>query len=278
MAFQWLLVRKVLPWSKFYLCCSDVGLLLTTRSIVFIHGFTGHPERTWSRNGVPCNDPHQPEDDAGERPTKFQKLPKPRWLNQRSGGSSRTVFWPRDLVPLTAPDARVLTYGYDTRLSHWLGPLVSQNTVYDIGWDFLVSLGAERQLEPSRPLLFIAHSLGGVIVKEALRRSHGCQSHNSHLRKIYESTSSIFFFGTPHGGADPRGWLQHVAEKIVKAAGLTFNKQIVDALLPSSERLRDLREGFGRMIREKSWVIYSFQEQYGVNVLSNNKVGAPDLI
>jgi hypothetical protein len=80
------------------------------------------------------------------------------------------------------------------------------------------------------------------------------------------------FFGTPHAGADPRGFLLHIAERVVKAAGVTVNEQIVNALLPSSERLRELRDEFGPMAQEQNWVIHSFQEQVGVGLLSNQKV------
>ena len=152
---------------------------------------------------------------------------------------------------------------------------MSKSTIYDIAWDFLVSLEAERRLEPLRPLVFIAHSLGGIVVKEALRRSRGCEMYQSQLRSIYESTSSIMFFGTPHGGADPRGLLQHIAEKIFRAAGFSVNEQIVNTLLPSSERLRELREEFGPMARQKNWIVYSFQEQYGIKALNGNKVRNP---
>ncbi|KAH9218074.1 hypothetical protein DL95DRAFT_270674, partial [Leptodontidium sp. 2 PMI_412] len=79
--------------------------------------------------------------------------------------SNTAVYWPQDLIPVTVPYARVLTYGYDTHLRYYFGPLVSRNTVYDIAWDFLVALEAQRRVEPSRPVLFVAHSLGGIIVK-----------------------------------------------------------------------------------------------------------------
>jgi hypothetical protein len=80
------------------------------------------------------------------------------------------------------------------------------------------------------------------------------------------------FFGTPHGGADPRGILQHVAEKVIKAAGFSVNKQIVDTLLPSAERLRELRDEFSPMAHQQGWIIHSFQEEMGVHLLGGNKV------
>ena len=58
------------------------------------------------------------------------------------------------------------------------------------------------------------------------------------------------FFGTPHGGADPRGIPQRAAESLVKAVGFNANQQIVDSLLPSSERLAELRDEFGPLALE----------------------------
>jgi len=239
---------------------------------VFVHGFTGHPERTWTHKGEVPNDQYGHGDDDGERPPKFRKLLQSASSHHKRSGVRKAMYWPRDLVPITVPNARVLTYGYDTHIRHWLGSAVSKSTLYDIAWDFLVSLETERRCEPSRPLLFVAHSLGGIVVKEALRRSRGCEMYQSHLRSIYESTSSIFFFGTPHGGADPRGLILHIAETCIRAVGFTVNEQIVNTLLPSSERLRELREEFVPMARQNNWIIYSFQEQYGVKALNGNKV------
>jgi pimeloyl-ACP methyl ester carboxylesterase len=248
-----------------------LNLVIIGASIVFIHGFTGHPERTWRHKGEANYDQNEPDQDGGERPSKIRKIFPLISSSQRSGARKPT-YWPRDLVPIAVPNARVLTYGYDTHIRHWAGPAINKSTVYDIAWDFLVSLEAARRHEPSRPLLLIAHSLGGIIVKEALRQSRGCEKHQSHLYSIYESTSGVIFFGTPHGGADPRGPIQHIAEKVMKVAGFSANEQIVNTLLPSAERLKELRDEFGPMVRQKRWIVYSFQEQYGVKVLGGNKV------
>ncbi|KAH8722057.1 hypothetical protein BGZ61DRAFT_416603 [Ilyonectria robusta] len=80
------------------------------------------------------------------------------------------------------------------------------------------------------------------------------------------------FFGTPHGGADPRGFLLSIAEKAFRASGYRVNEQVVNSLLPSSERLRELRDVFGPIARERNWVIHSFQEQYGAKSTLGKKV------
>lgn len=185
---------------------------------------------------------------------------------------SRLVYWPKDLLPATVPGARILTYGYDTHLRHVFGPPLNKTTVYDIAWDFLVALEANRRLHSSRPILFVAHSLGGIVVKETLRRSNGCRSGQSHLHTVFESTIGIVFFGTPHGGADPRGLPQLVVERLVKMAGFRVNENILRTLLPSSERLRELRDEFVPLASENGWKIHSFQEELGVTMLSGNKV------
>jgi hypothetical protein len=127
-------------------------------------------------------------------------------------------------------------------------------------------------MKSSRPLLFVAHSLGGIIIKEALRRSRGCISFQSHLHSIYEFTSGIIFFGTPHGSAGAQELVQCVLEQIIGVEGFKVNEQIVHAFLPSTEQLKELRVTFGEMAREKEWTIHSFQEQYGDKNTNSQKV------
>ncbi|KAK3345869.1 hypothetical protein B0T25DRAFT_583166 [Lasiosphaeria hispida] len=93
-----------------------------------------------------------------------------------------------------------------------------------------------------------------------------------HLYNIFGSTAGIVFFGTPHGGADPRGFLQHVAERLVKAVGISVNEKIVDTLLPSSDRLKQLSDEFGPIAHAQNWMVHSFQEGPGIKYLSGRKV------
>jgi hypothetical protein len=171
------------------------------------------------------------------------------------------------------PNARIFTYGYDSSIRHPLAAPGNKSTVYDLGNNLLLSLEAKRSSQPSRPLIFVAHSLGGIVVKETLRRSEGYRTHHSHLHSIYDATVGLQFFGTPHSGSDPLGIVHRIAEKIARLLGFTVNDQLVNSLLPNSERLRELREEFSRMSHTKNWKLYSFQEQYGVGILNGDKVG-----
>ena len=62
---------------------------------------------------------------------------------------------------------------------------------------------------PSKPIVFVAHSLGGVVVKQALQFS--CVLGSARHRPVWEQTRCVFFLGTPHVGAG----LANVAASIV---------------------------------------------------------------
>lgn len=185
----------------------------------------------------------------------------------------RNVFWPRDLLPVTVPNARVLTYGYDTKIRHaFVGP-VSSNSVADHGWDLLCALGDVRSDNPSRPLLFIAHSLGGLVTKIALMKSRESEHLKPRLHCVMASTVGVFFFGTPHRGADPLGpGTRHILTALAKGFAFKLNDSIIGTLMPSDESLREIRDGFLSLAKKWKWAIYSFQEEYGVSGLNGKKV------
>jgi hypothetical protein len=239
-------------------------------SVVFVHGFTGHPYRTWASKGKQADRNVNSDDPPNSKRRKLFKI-----KNEKDNNSE--IYWPRDLLPDTMPMARVLTFGYDTKLRHALGPEGSKNSVYDHAKELLQSLNDHRVDRESteRPILFIAHSLGGIVVKEALRQSQ--RLGKSHLQQdlylVSKSTIGVMFFGTPHRGADPRGFLHHIAQNVVQAIGFSAPKHVVGSLMPDSERLKELLEDFSPLAHENNWLVCSFQEQHGVKALGGKKVG-----
>ena len=243
-------------------------------SVVFVHGFTGHPVRTWRHESASvAKNPQEDHERDGERPSKFRRLSSTIFRSKGTAQDEK-VFWPLHLLPITLPTARIFVYGYDTKIRNPLEAQPSQDTVYDFASDFLQSLEDPRRAQPLRPLVFVAHSLGGIIVKETLRQAYSHRDlgpAKQGLYQIYESTAAIMFFGTPHNGADPRGFREMIIEKLSRAIGITVNEQIVHALLPNSERLKELRDSFSPMASRKKWLVFSFQEQYGVRAIGGRK-------
>lgn len=77
-----------------------------------------------------------------------------------------TTVWLRDFAPQDIPRARIMTYGYETRV---IGSESTQG-VEALAQTLLRTLASFRQRTKTsdRPLVILAHSLGGIIVKEAL--------------------------------------------------------------------------------------------------------------
>jgi hypothetical protein len=129
--------------------------------------------------------------------------------------------------------------------------------------------------ERQRPLIFVAHSLGGLVVKEMLKRSNDSGSTPGHryLHDVFLSTTALLFFGTPHRGADPRAFLHHVLSVSAQGLGVKVNDRIVAALMPQTERRPDAAT-FAATACQQQWIIYSFQEEYGVPGLFGKKVSS----
>ncbi|KAF8526331.1 ankyrin repeat-containing domain protein [Hysterangium stoloniferum] len=116
------------------------------------------------------------------------------------------VLWLRDLLPEALPSARILTYGYDGR-TH--GNNRSQQTMYDVSIDLVVKLSGFRinKRTHDRPLIFIAHGFGGIILKNAL--IHASMTHIDHLdnhKAVEISTYGMIFMGTPYQGVNLLEW------------------------------------------------------------------------
>lgn len=84
---------------------------------------------------------------------------------RRSWTADNDIFWLQDLLPRELPRARILSFGYDSRTTGGHKPLTLD--IIDHGKDLLSDLGLHRRLTQSekRPLLFIGHSLGGLVIK-----------------------------------------------------------------------------------------------------------------
>ena len=99
-------------------------------SIVFVHGLTGKRTKTWLADGA-------------------------------------TLPWPKEMLSQKIPEARIVTYGYDADVVHFIKQ-AGQNTVHEHARNLAGDLTDLRHRTDSfqRPLIFVAHSLGGLVCQQ----------------------------------------------------------------------------------------------------------------
>jgi hypothetical protein len=159
--------------------------------VVFVHGLGGDALGTWH--------------------------PKGKRDNQNSW-----LFW----IGQDLPEIGVWSLDYEAEPFAWRGttmPLVDRatNTLAILDTD---NIG-------DRPLIFIAHSLGGLLVKQMLR--HANDFGDPRWKAIVAQTQGIVFLSTPHSGSNLANWINYMG-------GVLRTTISVDELESHHSRLREL--------------------------------------
>ncbi|KAI2784618.1 hypothetical protein F4815DRAFT_453629 [Daldinia loculata] len=173
--------------------------------IVFIHGLGGTSRWTWSKNRDP------------------------------------ELFWPSKFLPLDSDVclARILTFGYN---ANFLKAGSIGVSVLDFAKDLLFNLkyANDNQNEDLNlgnvPLIFIVHSMGGLIIKEAYIQGQNDPEYQSIIKAI----SAIIFLATPHRGT----YLAETLNRILQTTIITNSKPYISDLVNNSFTLQRLNEQF----------------------------------
>ncbi|KAI0434036.1 hypothetical protein F5Y09DRAFT_20100 [Xylaria sp. FL1042] len=180
-----------------------------TIDICFVHGLTGDRDKTWTAH-------------------------------------AQSTPWPKTLLPAELPRARLLTYGYDAYIVR--NSVASTTRLIDHASNLLHDLTTNRAScnAFNRPLIFVAHSLGGLVCKEALLYSRNAPE--PHLRGIFDCAVGMAFIGTPHRGSWMAAWARIPASALgcIKST----NKSLLDVLHTNDQLLESIQIRFWEMVRE----------------------------
>jgi hypothetical protein len=259
--------------------------------VVFVHGLTGGAEATWRHtNGFDFPSALAREMGAKTRAVNVWSFdyPSPAFahavvdnvakpLESLYVGLRRVFFDPEPGEP-EAVEKRA-TQGSSNSIDLTLG---------DRGKAFLDLFLAEGIGE--RPLIFVTHSLGGLIVKALLQQAS--VSNDGLAKRLLERTAAVFFLATPHSGSALANYFRTASQVLSKGAGpakalfgggdpitagalLLFGKVASYAMKPSdlstalemnNQQLLDLDESFRRIVggRNSSIGVHSFYETRGL--------------
>jgi hypothetical protein len=166
-------------------------------------------------------------------------------------------MWLKDFIPKQWPAARIMSYGYNSNI---FGK--SRADIESTAEDLIRRIKGKRLSTPAVnvPILFIAHSLGGLLVKrvnsreivivndaqltftQALALAHERSEGYGHIR---DHTKFAMFFAVPHTGAS----LAKVATRIVQGVNtatmrFVVNPGFVESLVPGSAQQKAISTSF----------------------------------
>ncbi|XP_054474327.1 protein SERAC1 [Anoplopoma fimbria] len=202
--------------------------------VLFIHGILGAAFKTWRQKDPNISDE---EKEAESR-------------------EDYTECWPKSWLAADCPNLRVLSVEYDSHLSDWVAKCPAENQRKSLAYrsrELLKKLKLAGVGE--RPVVWVAHSMGGLLVKKMLLDA----SEDPDMQGLLKNTKGIMFYSVPHHGT-------FMAEYSVNVRYLLFPSVEVRELCKDSPALRSLNENFLNMAKEKEFKVLSFAETLPTNI------------
>ena len=241
-------------------------------SVIFIHGLFGDPEKTWTGHLPRSNSPppkHPDENSILEARNEHDTGHK--------DSKGRGIFWPALLLPKVVDKAQISTWGYDADIDD-LWSSASQNTVGQHATNLLSDMADMLESsEPTLPIIFVVHSLGGIIVKAVSSVIYGLthvrkltilkamnqssETHGTRLKIVIPDVIGIVFLGTPHRGSQSAS-IGRMAYQITTIATRQPNRKLLRALEKNSDTLEQVGNSFLQTLEGHQKIqVYSFREE-----------------
>jgi len=174
--------------------------------LVFVHGLNGDRDTTWTNKGG--------------------------------------VVWPREWLPNDLPTAAVYSYGYPNGATFFQdGP--ARMTLRQRADNFLQSLQV-RDVGLKRPVVLLGHSMGGLVIKQALVIAHELATRpagiDADAKTFIDNVRGVVFFGTPHRGANLADWLLFFKPIVGATVSADILKSFSEPLLTLNQHFLDLNK------------------------------------
>ncbi|KAI9167908.1 Protein SERAC1 [Paramyrothecium foliicola] len=177
-------------------------------------------------------------------------------------GPDKTFMWIRDAIPRSVTSMRALIYGYDSKL---VGSSSFQS-ISDIALNLIHQLKSGGwNLDSSKPIVFLAHSLGGLVLKEAIIQ---IADREKSVACILDRVRGAIMFGVPSMG-------MHQSHLMAMVEGQA-NELLVEDLSREngSNYLRSLNKRFdGLSFIRKARIFWAYETKESPTVLQQSSDG-----
>ncbi|CAG7561797.1 unnamed protein product [Fusarium equiseti] len=159
------------------------------------------------------------------------------WTWRQSG---EPVHWLKDanMLPKIVPTARIMVFNYD---STWMSD-APRTRVELCGEDLIRSMHNLRG-HRDRPVVFVAHSFGGLVVQDGLIFA----DREREFQYIIKNTAGLVTLGTPFRGTRMY-WIAQLVARLMSLWG--SHQDSLSLLVYDSPQLRDKAQSLGRLSRE----------------------------
>jgi pimeloyl-ACP methyl ester carboxylesterase len=185
--------------------------------IVFVHGLGGGSHNTWT-HGKPGEPGH--------------------------------FFWPKELGR-ELPECGIWALGYEAGVLPWFG--ADGMPIEDRAVNLVHKLRTNCLGE--RPLVFVTHSMGGLMVKEIVVQS--LTAGDEGWAKLVKQISGIVFCGTPHRGS-------HVAKMAKRLAAVLRTQGHIREMAAGERHLNRLHKQFVEWQRATQTPVQAYAERIGM--------------
>lgn len=160
----------------------------------------------------------------------------------------------------TIEKARIMIFAYE---SQWFGKGSIDQKLSNVANQLLLSLHHKRQRGSTRPMTFVCHYLGGIVVGQALINA---KLRQTDYPSIFPFVVGCVFLGTPFRGTKSQPKAAALAE-MAQTVGLGKESGLVKLLEQVSETLKYPLDEFAHLAEESNMRVFCFFEQHKVDLM-----------
>ncbi|KAI0882946.1 uncharacterized protein GGS22DRAFT_169128 [Annulohypoxylon maeteangense] len=166
------------------------------------------------------------------------------------------------MLPAAIPNARIMAFGY---ASYWFGDEAVKLTLDGVARKLLMALGSARDGCKHRPIVFIGHCFGGLVIQQAYTIA-ALHHKDEDFYGIFDSVTGVVFLGTPHYGVQDsfQRQIQGQIYKKVAEANIQVQDNILHSMAPDNDLLVKCVFDFTRTValeQQQAPKLFCFYEQ-----------------
>ena len=166
----------------------------------------------------------------------------------------------KTMLPKEIPQARIMVFQY---ASQWFGEGAVIQTIEAVAKKLIMELKDKRSEEcENRPIIFIGHSLGGLVIEKAVIRA---KVEGAPFLKVFNAMAGCVFLGCPFTGS-PSQMKAALASNVLALANMGKFTPFLKLLEEDNQQLVAMRDEFLNIVEQTKMLTCNFYELQETNM------------